>query len=177
MACKPAVTVQGSEGRHLTWANGWSNSEFMSASHRRPTGPSVRLSSCNVRHPHKGLDAVLERPQHGVRVQPKSKGRCALVHVQLAVRLGGQGHALLVEQVAHQGLGRHVGECCVASCVGQVTPDKVVLAVLPIPADGERRLDVGPLVEWLRVGRPHNAHAGAEELVPVVVAVDVPLGT
>ena len=56
MACKPAVTVQGSEGRHLIWANGWRSSEFISASQRLPTGPSVKLSSPMASGTHtKGL--------------------------------------------------------------------------------------------------------------------------
>ena len=129
-----------------------------------------------VRHPHKGLDAVVERPKHGVRVQSHPKGGRAFLHLQFAVGVGGQRHAFLVEQVAHQRLGADVGERGVPVCKGQVARHEFVAAVLPVAADGQRRFEVRAFVDRLGVGRPHNAHARAEELVAVVVAVDVALG-
>ena len=128
-----------------------------------------------VRLPHKGFDAVVERPNHRVRIHPKPQGRSATLHVQFAVGVGGQRHALLVEEVGHQGLSAHVRESGVSPRKGQVARHEFVAAVLPIAADSEGRLQVGLLVDGLGVGRAHNAHSGAEKLVAVVVAVDVAL--
>ena len=147
-----------------------------------PTTPHRSQGQCAVLHvgiwlPNEGLDAVVECPNHRIRVDSKAQRCRSALDGQLAVGVCGERYAFFVKEIAHQGLSADVGERGVSPRKRQVSRHKLVAAVLPIATDCQRCFQVGLLVDGLGVGRSQNAHPSAEILVAIVVAVNVALRT